>query len=100
MKQFLPKGAKDEVLTAWRSFKLEEGESIQKCIEKFWDLHLKSTVFSKIDFSEQKQQFGVGLPEDMRAYVNAQRPKSIFAIIHHSIVATKIFLPVATKTVV
>ena len=54
MKQFLPKGAKDEVLTAWRSFKLEEGESIQKYIDKFWDLHLKATVFSKIDFSEQK----------------------------------------------
>lgn len=49
MKQFLPKGAKDEVLTAWRSFKLEEGETIQKYIDKFWDLHLKATVFSKID---------------------------------------------------
>ena len=54
MKQFLPKGAKDEVLTAWRSFKLEEGESIQKYIDKFWDLHLKATIFSKIDFSEKK----------------------------------------------
>ena len=97
MKQFLPKGAKDEVLTAWRSFKLEEGESIQKYIDKFWDLHLKATVFSKIEFSEQKQQFSAGLPEDMRAYVNAQSPKSISAMIHHSIVAAKIFLSGATK---
>ena len=36
----------------------------------------------------------------MRAYVNAQSPKSISAMIHHSIVAAKIFLLVATKMVV
>ena len=32
--------------------------------------------------------------------MNAQSPKSISAMIHHSIVAAKIFLPLATKTVV
>ena len=32
--------------------------------------------------------------------MNAQSPKSISAMIHHSIVDAKIFLPVATKTVV
>ena len=32
--------------------------------------------------------------------MNAQSPKSISAMIHHSIVAAKIFLPVTTKAVV
>ena len=32
--------------------------------------------------------------------MNAQSPKSISGMIHHSIVVAKIFLPVATKTVV
>ena len=36
----------------------------------------------------------------MQAYVNAQSPKSISAMIHHSIVAAKIFLPITTKVVV
>ena len=36
----------------------------------------------------------------MQAYVNSQSPKTISAMIHHSIMAAKIFLPVTTKTVV
>ncbi|MCO5567413.1 hypothetical protein L7F22_021104 [Adiantum nelumboides] len=56
MNQFLSHGASDQVLTAWRSLKLEEGENIQKYVEKFWDLHIKATVYKRINFSKQKQQ--------------------------------------------
>ncbi|MCO5587568.1 hypothetical protein L7F22_041517 [Adiantum nelumboides] len=65
MKQFLASNAKDKVLTKWRSLKLSPYESIHKYVDKFWDLHLKATIYKKIYFEEQKQQFCVGLPEDM-----------------------------------
>ncbi|MCO5571091.1 hypothetical protein L7F22_024823 [Adiantum nelumboides] len=65
MKQFLSSDAKDKVLTEWRSLKLTPYESIQKYVDKFWDLHLKATVYRKIDFEEQKQQFCAGLTEDI-----------------------------------
>ncbi|MCO5594408.1 hypothetical protein L7F22_048438 [Adiantum nelumboides] len=90
MKQFLSSDAKDKVLTEWRSLKLTPFESIHKYVGKFWDLHLKATVYKKIDFEEQKQQFCAGLPEDMNEYVNSQRPKSISAVIHHTMVAARI----------
>ncbi|MCO5614478.1 hypothetical protein L7F22_068761 [Adiantum nelumboides] len=75
MKQFLSSDAKDKVLTKWRSLKLAPFESIHRYVDKFWDLHLKATVYKKIDFEEQKQQFCAGLLEDMNEYVNSQRPK-------------------------
>ena len=50
MKQFLPKKAQDNVLTTWRSLKLNEGESLQRYVEKFWDACLKATVYIKINF--------------------------------------------------
>ncbi|MCO5548754.1 hypothetical protein L7F22_002215 [Adiantum nelumboides] len=90
MKQFLSSDAKDKVLTEWRSLKLTPYESIHKYVDKFWDLHLKATVYKKIDFEEQKQQFCAGLPEDMNEYVNSQRPKTILAVIHHTMVAARI----------
>ncbi|MCO5570254.1 hypothetical protein L7F22_023973 [Adiantum nelumboides] len=90
MKQFLSSDAKDKVLTEWRSLKLTPYESIQKYVDKFWDLHLKATVYRKINFEQQKQQFCAGLPEDMKEYVNSQRPKTISAVIHHTMVAAKI----------
>ncbi|MCO5597790.1 hypothetical protein L7F22_051872 [Adiantum nelumboides] len=90
MKQFLASNAKDKVLTKWRSLKLSPYESIHKYVDKFWDLHLKATVYKKIDFEEQKQQFCAGLPEDMNEYVNSQRPRSILAVIHHTMVAARI----------
>ncbi|MCO5586138.1 hypothetical protein L7F22_040078 [Adiantum nelumboides] len=90
MKQFLSSDAKDKVLTEWQSLKLTPFKSIHKYVDKFWDLHLKATVYKKIDFEEQKQQFCAGLPEDMNEYVNSQRPKSIFAVIHHTMVAARI----------
>ncbi|MCO5580575.1 hypothetical protein L7F22_034444 [Adiantum nelumboides] len=65
MKQFLSSDAKDKVLTKWQSLKLTPFESIHKYVDKFWDLYLKTTVYKKIDFEEQMQQFFVGLPEDM-----------------------------------
>ncbi|MCO5606086.1 hypothetical protein L7F22_060273 [Adiantum nelumboides] len=90
MKQFLSSDAKDKVLTEWRSLKLTPYESIQKYVDKFWDLHLKATVYRKIDFEEQNQQFCAGLLEDMNEYVNCQRPKTISTVIHHTMVAAKI----------
>ncbi|MCO5601661.1 hypothetical protein L7F22_055784 [Adiantum nelumboides] len=90
MKQFLASDAKDKVLTKWRSLKLSPYESIYKYVDRFWDLHLKATVYKKIDFEEQKQQFCAGLLEDMNEYVNSQRPRSISAVIHHTVVAARI----------
>ncbi|MCO5570249.1 hypothetical protein L7F22_023968 [Adiantum nelumboides] len=54
MKQFLASDAKDKVLTKWRSLKPSPYESIHKYVDKFWDLHLKATIYKKIDFEEQK----------------------------------------------
>ncbi|MCO5579929.1 hypothetical protein L7F22_033796 [Adiantum nelumboides] len=90
MKQFLASDAKDKVLTEWRSLKLSPYESIHKYVDKFWDLHLKATVYKKIDVEKQKQQFSAGLPEDMNDYVNSQRPRSISTVIHHTMVAARI----------
>ncbi|MCO5560678.1 hypothetical protein L7F22_014295 [Adiantum nelumboides] len=90
MKQFLASDAKDKVLTKWRSLKLSPYESIHKYVDKLWDLHLKATIYKKIDFEEKKQQFCAGLLEDMNEYVNSQRPISILAIIHHTMVVAKI----------
>ncbi|MCO5570129.1 hypothetical protein L7F22_023845 [Adiantum nelumboides] len=90
MKQFLASDAKDKILTKWISLKLTPYESIHKYVDRFWDLHLKAIVYKKIDFEEQKQQFCARLLEDMNEYVNSQRPKSISAVIHHTMVATRI----------
>ena len=51
----------------------------------------KLRVFKRIEFAEQKQQFCAGLPKDLKAYVNAQKPRTISAFIHHTLVASKIF---------
>ena len=93
MKQFLIDQAKDDVLMAWSGLKLEKGEPMQKYTDNFWDLHLKATVYKKIDFSKQKQQYYAGLNEDMKTYINAQKPTTILEVIHHSMVAAKIFTP-------
>ncbi|MCO5578312.1 hypothetical protein L7F22_032152 [Adiantum nelumboides] len=90
MKQFLASDAKDKVLTKWRSLKLSPYESIHKYVDKVWDLHLKATVYKKIDSEEQKQQFCAGLLEDMNEYANSQRPRSISMVIHHTMVAARI----------
>ena len=70
---------------------MEKGESIKKYIDRFWDLHLKACVFEYIGFGATKSQYCAGLPEDMQTYINAQKPKMIFAVIHHSMLAYKIF---------
>ena len=80
--------------------KLEKGEPIKKYIDKFWDLHLKACVFEDIGFQEQKQQYCTGLTEDTCTYINAQNPKTIAAVIHHSMLAAKIFALPSTKVVV
>ena len=45
-----------------------------------------------IGFHAQKQQYCVGIPEDMCTYINAQKPKTILAVIHHSMLGAKIFV--------
>ncbi|MCO5594935.1 hypothetical protein L7F22_048970 [Adiantum nelumboides] len=90
MKPFLSSDAKDKVLIEWQSLKLTAFDSIHKYVDKFWDLHLKATIYKKIDFEEQKQQLFAGLPEDMNEYVNSQRTKSVSAVIHHTMVAARI----------
>ncbi|WP_255573307.1 hypothetical protein, partial [Enterobacter cloacae complex sp. 4DZ3-17B2] len=97
MKQFLATDAKDKVLTEWRSLKLSPNESIHKYVDKFWDLQLKATVFKKLDFGEQKQQFCAGLTEEMAEYVNSQRPRTISVVIHHTMVASRINFQTGAK---
>ncbi|MCO5549343.1 hypothetical protein L7F22_002812 [Adiantum nelumboides] len=106
MKQFLSHGASDQVLTAWRSLKLEEGENMQRYVETFWDLHLKVLVYKRINFSEQKRQCCAGLPEEWRNYVNAQRPRTISEVIHHDMILSnsgvespRTFLEVVIETI-
>ena len=91
MHQFLTSHAQDDVIAEWHGLHMEKGESIKKYIDRFWDLHLKACVFEDIGFSATKSQYCAGLPEDMRAYINAQNPKTISAVIHHSMLAHKIF---------
>ena len=54
-------------------------------------MHLKATVYKKIKLSKQKQQYCASLNKDMKTYINAQKPKTILEVIHHSLVAAKIF---------
>ena len=91
MKQFLTANVRDDVLTAWRGLKLDKGETIQKYVDKFWDLHLKASIFENIEFPEQRQQYCAGLPDDVRSYITDQKPKTISEVIHRSMVAMKIF---------
>ena len=72
---------------------------MKKYIDKFLDLHLKACVFEDVGFQEHKQQYCAGLPEDMRTYINAQKPRTIATVIHHSMLATKIFASSSTKVV-
>ena len=90
MKSFLHGNAKDKVLTAWRSLKMLPNEDMDRYIEKFWDYYLKATVYQKVSFAEQRQQFCAGLPGKMNEYVHLQRPKSINSVIHHALVASQI----------
>ena len=66
--------AKDKVLSQWRSLRMQTQETMQRYIDKFWELHLKATVYKKLDFAKQKQQFCAGLSEEVGEYVNSQRP--------------------------
>ena len=57
MERFFIDQVRDDVLTTWRSLKMEQGESTQKYMDKFWDANLKALFYKKIGFAEQKQQF-------------------------------------------
>lgn len=71
MKWFLLSDTKDKVLTEWQGLKMAPHESIQRYVDKFWDLHLKATVYKQMDFVEQKLQFCVGLPKEISDHVNS-----------------------------
>lgn len=70
---------------------MTKDESIKKYIDRFWDLHLKACVFEEIGFQAQKHQYCASLPEGMQASENSQKPATILAVIHHSMLAYKIF---------
>ena len=90
MKSLLHGNAKDKVLTTWKSLKMMPHKNVDKYMEKFWNSYLKATVYQSISFAEQKQQFCANLSEEVSEYVNSQRPKTILAVIYHTIVASKI----------
>ncbi|MCO5546841.1 hypothetical protein L7F22_000278 [Adiantum nelumboides] len=71
LKQFLQAEAKDEVLTTWRSLKMNKNEPIQKYVERFWDANLKAMVYKRIDFAKQRQQYCARLTDEIREYVQA-----------------------------
>ena len=48
-------------------------------------------MFKKKDFAKQCQQYFAGLTEDIRLYVNDEKPCTIKEVIHRSKVAMKIF---------
>ena len=91
MKQFLTGNVRDDVLTAWRGLQLKKGDTIQKYVDRFWDLHLKATIFENIEFPKQRQQYCTGLPDDVRSYIMDQKLNTILEVIHRSFVAMKIF---------
>lgn len=72
MWQFLKKNIRDDVFTTGRRPELKKGEAIQKYANKFWNLYLKATEFEEISFLEQRQQYCVGLPDDVRLYINSK----------------------------
>ena len=90
LKQFLEPDAEDEVLTTWQSLKMNKNEPIQKYVERFWDANLKAMVYKRIRFAEQRQQYCAKLTFEIRAYVQAQKPKTMAALIHHTCIATQI----------
>ena len=69
---------------------MNKNKPIQKYVEHFWDVNLKAMVYKRINFDEQKQQYCAGLMDEIREYVQVQRPKTIAALIHHTRVAAKI----------
>ena len=90
LKQFLQVEAKDKVLTTWQSLKMSKTKPIQKYVERFWDANLKAMICKRITFAEQRQQYCAKLTPKIRAYVQAQKPKTIAALIHHTCVAATI----------
>ena len=71
MEQFLIDQAHENVLTAWRSLKMELGKSTKRYFDKFWEANIKSSIYKRIGVAEQKQQFCAVLLDDMCAYVKA-----------------------------
>ena len=72
MKQFLAINTKIKVLIKWQSLNMVPYESIHRYTEKFWELHLKASIYQRILFEEQKQQFCANITEEMSEYVKSQ----------------------------
>ena len=55
-------------------------------------MHISKLPSSKgLSSPSKNNNFALGLPEDLRTYVNAQKPRTILDFIHHTLVASKIF---------
>ena len=65
-------------------------ESIHKYVEHIFAHKLKANVYKSLDFEEEKEQFLAGLPEEMSEYVNSQKIRNIFEVLHHTMVASMI----------
>ena len=78
----------DKVLTAWQSLKMMPNESIDKYIEKFWDAHLKATVYQNISWwASKSNSFWLACPTKWMSMCICNSP-SLF--IHHALVASQI----------
>ena len=69
---------------------MNKNKPIQKYVKPFWDANLKAMVYKRITFAKQRQKYYVRLTSEIRAYVQAQKPKTIAALIHHTCVAATI----------
>ena len=55
-------------------------------------MHIAKLLSSKqLSLPSKNNSFATGLPKDLKAYVNAKKPRTISNFIHHTLVATKIF---------
>ena len=69
---------------------MNKNKPIQKYVERFWDANLKAMVYKRIRFAEQRQQYCAGLTSEICAYVQAQKSKTMAALIHHTCIAAQI----------
>ena len=57
MQQFLDDSAPNDVIPAWQSLTFEKGETIQKYVDRFWSLHLKSIVLRELILQSMNNNF-------------------------------------------
>lgn len=84
MKSFLPEDVEDKVLSKWHTLRLELGDTMHKYVEKFWDAHLKASIFQTMIFKDQKQQLCARLPVKLQNYISTNRPQDITQMLQSS----------------